>query len=320
MSIFNNILLGVDLAQCRPLSTSGFSAVAREAIRQAIHMARLNSASLLILSAANITEDVLHPLAEEDRSQVSASLRAAGGKVLDDLVREASDEGVQATGKMVAGKGWSEIVRQVLRGKHDLVVVGTRNLTGLRRMLFGNTAMKLLRRCPCPVLVAKVGTDVTRLNILVTTDFTATSDDAVRLAISLAEQTNSWLDILHVVEYPLDRLWSSGLADAKEKQYHKTIRANADRIMKEHLEQTDYRALGGRVRIHLADGVGIPDVAIQTFIQVHGIHLLVMGTIGRGGLPGIMIGNTAERLLPEVHCSVLAIKPRDFVCPMKLEE
>jgi universal stress protein E len=44
-----------------------------------------------------------------------------------------------------------------------------------------------------------------------------------------------------------------------------------------------------------------------------------MGTIGRGGMQGIMIGNTAERLLPEIQCSLLAVKPPDFVCPIKLE-
>jgi universal stress protein E len=64
-------------------------------------------------------------------------------------------------------------------------------------------------------------------------------------------------------------------------------------------------------------GTGVPDVAIQHFIQLNQIHLLVMGTIGRGGIPGIMIGNTAERLLPEVQCSVLAVKPPDFVCPVE---
>jgi len=63
--------------------------------------------------------------------------------------------------------------------------------------------------------------------------------------------------------------------------------------------------------------VSLPDIAIQHYIEVHNIHLLVMGTIGRGGIRGIMIGNTAERLLPEVHCSVLAVKPPDFVCPIE---
>jgi hypothetical protein len=42
----------------------------------------------------------------------------------------------------------------------------------------------------------------------------------------------------------------------------------------------------------------------------------LVGTIGRGG---IMIGNPAERLLPEVHRSVLAVKPPEFQCPVQLD-
>jgi nucleotide-binding universal stress UspA family protein len=43
------------------------------------------------------------------------------------------------------------------------------------------------------------------------------------------------------------------------------------------------------------------------------INQLVMGTIGRTGLPGFVIGNTAEHLLTEVTCAILVVKPPGFV-------
>jgi universal stress protein E len=43
----------------------------------------------------------------------------------------------------------------------------------------------------------------------------------------------------------------------------------------------------------------------------------VMGTISRGGIPGVLVGNTAERLLPRLDCSLLTVKPEDFVCPVE---
>jgi universal stress protein E len=46
--------------------------------------------------------------------------------------------------------------------------------------------------------------------------------------------------------------------------------------------------------------------------------LLVMGTISRAGLAGVLIGSTAERLLDRVDCSILAVKPEDFVSPVTL--
>jgi universal stress protein E len=331
MTVFKNILVGVDLARCKPLALSGLSQVALEPIHWAIQLAKLNSARLLFFSASNIGEDVLLPLAEEDRALVRTTVLQAGSKLLHDLVRQANKENVEADYKQVAGKGWLEIIRQVLRGKHDLVVVGTRDITSFRRMLLGNTSMKLLRRCPCPVLVTRAptfasgvlgagahrGPEVPTLNMLVATDLKAASENALRLAIALAGSMNAQLHVLHVVEYKLADVCNIGLPDAKQDQYRRKVRTQAQEILQTQLDKTEYQKLGSRIEIHLAGDVGIPDVAIQHFIQVHNIHLLVMGTIGRGGIPGIMIGNTAERLLPELHCSVLAVKPPNFVCPVE---
>jgi nucleotide-binding universal stress UspA family protein len=92
-------------------------------------------------------------------------------------------------------------------------------------------------------------------------------------------------------------------------QYHQRVRAAAEETLHRQLANTSYQAMGENCRIHLADGVGIPDIAIQHYLNLHKIDLLIMGTMARGGF---LIGNTAERLLPEVHCSVLAIKPPGF--------
>jgi nucleotide-binding universal stress UspA family protein len=48
--------------------------------------------------------------------------------------------------------------------------------------------------------------------------------------------------------------------------------------------------------------------------------LVVMGTVARTGVPGFIMGNTAETILEQIDCSVLAIKPPGFVTPVTLEE
>lgn len=319
MQVFKNILVGVDLAQWQPDGLAAPNPIVMEPIEWGIRLARLCSARLTFFSAANISEETLSPLAEEDRSHVRQAVMQAGGKVLQNLVEQAHGDGVDARAKIMPGKGWHEIIRQVLHERHDLVIVGTRNVTSIRRMLFGNTSMKLFRRCPCPVLVTKVGTDARSLNILVATDLKPASDDALRLGIALTRQMNARLHVLHVVEYKLDDICSIGLPSDKQSEYRRRIRAHAEALLEAQLRTTDYKSLGDRIQVHLASGVGVgvPDVAIQHFIQLNQIHLLVMGTIGRGGIRGIMISNTAERLLPEVHCSILAVKPPDFVCPVE---
>jgi universal stress protein E len=44
--------------------------------------------------------------------------------------------------------------------------------------------------------------------------------------------------------------------------------------------------------------------------------LVVMGTVSRSGIPGLLMGNTAERLIDRIDCALLTVKPKDFVCPV----
>lgn len=57
-------------------------------------------------------------------------------------------------------------------------------------------------------------------------------------------------------------------------------------------------------------------IAILDFVKKRKIDLLAMGTAGWGGVKGMFIGNMAERLLPQLPCSVLAVKPTGFQCPI----
>ncbi len=69
-------------------------------------------------------------------------------------------------------------------------------------------------------------------------------------------------------------------------------------------------------RCHLV--LGSPEEAIPKFATREGIDLIVMGTVARTGIPGLLIGNTAEKILDSVECDVLSIKPEGFVTPVTL--
>jgi universal stress protein E len=73
-----------------------------------------------------------------------------------------------------------------------------------------------------------------------------------------------------------------------------------------------------RVHLHLRRG-GLEEV-IPEFVVAHGVDLVVLGTVARTGIAGLLIGNTAERLLQRLPCSVLAVKPNGFVSSVRLEE
>jgi nucleotide-binding universal stress UspA family protein len=65
---------------------------------------------------------------------------------------------------------------------------------------------------------------------------------------------------------------------------------------------------------------GDPRKTIPEFTNEIKADLVVMGTVARTGLSGFFMGNTAETILNQLNCSVLAIKPPGFVTPVTLDD
>ena len=70
--------------------------------------------------------------------------------------------------------------------------------------------------------------------------------------------------------------------------------------------------------MHLVKGEA-SDV-ISAFIPKNGVDLVVLGTVARSGVSGMIMGNTAEKILDRMECSVLALKPSNFACPIQMED
>lgn len=311
MAVFNSVLVGVDLLQAGGLDSSSFSPPVEEAINNGLWLAEKACASVTFFAAIDMPEEKLRSL-ETDRSQeINPRLRA-----LDRLVDSAKQLGLTATAKLVSGQAWVEIIREVEQGRHDVVIVGTRNVGALRRFLFGSTAMRLLHNCPCPVWVTRPKLRPLPHNILVTSDFSPVSDITVKLGLAIGELSGAKVSLLHAVDFIVDRKWSVGLLYYSTEEYHAQVKAEAH----EQLASQLARIAGGKpsatIELHIVAGESIADTAILEFIEHHQIDLLLMGTIARGGLSGASMGNTAERLVTHVPCSMLAVKPADFKSPI----
>ena len=68
-------------------------------------------------------------------------------------------------------------------------------------------------------------------------------------------------------------------------------------------------------RTHLAKGPA--SAVIPHLARTLRVDLVVMGTVARTGIPGLIIGNTAESILSDINCSLLAVKPDGFVTPIR---
>jgi universal stress protein E len=233
---------------------------------------------------------------------------------LADLVRRAQDDAVQADGVLSAGPAWFALTRRVLSAGHDLLVVGTHDPHGLRRLVLGSTARKVMHECPCPVWVSKPGAEAAPRKILIASDLSPLSDAAVCLGLTLGSLGGADTHLLDVVAFPFDPQWSTGVTASSTRLYHERLRADAHKGLQAQVTRSGAPAAGYPLTLHVADSDGLLDHAILEFIQEHHVDLLVLGTAARHGLWGLLLGNTAERLLPDVPCSILAVKPADFRC------
>jgi len=215
-----------------------------------------------------------------------------------------------------------ETIRFVLEERCDLLLKGRDKPKAGAAITF--TDRKLLRKCPVPLLLLKkvAKKKFTRILAAVDPDPSQHSRlhlhrDVLKLATSLAERENAALDVIHAWE----TFAAATLQGPRFKLTEQEIKGLADeecRMRKSWLEDmvAPYDTAHVRIELHLLQGP--PSQVILDFAGRRKSDLVVMGSVARSGLPGLLIGNTAEQVLDRLNCSTLTIKPADFQCPVKI--
>jgi len=250
------------------------------------------------------------------------ALREAQESQLKSLVRKRARKGVTTQCKVLTGIPFIEIGREVVRGQHDLVMKPAEGKGGLSRRLFGSTDMHLLRKCPCPVWIKKPTTRKKYARVLAAVD----TDPAIaanaelnrsilELAESIARKEGSELHIVHGWSVPHEKLMHSGRARMSPTDVKRVVR-DCKRSHKAELDAllAKYDFGGLKTKVHLLKGD--PADAISSVAKKSRVELVIMGTVARTGIPGFFIGNTAEKTLSRIDCSVLALKPAAFSTPV----
>jgi len=243
---------------------------------------------------------------------------------VDTLVADMVKQGVDARSLVVTGTPFLEIIRQVLRDKHDLVILAAEGKGGIKKRLFGSTSMHLMRKCPCPVWVVKQAQTwpYTRTLAAVDPSTSATESDSLnplilQLASSMASKEAGELHVIHVWHlFGESYVRIRGMTDDEIREARERERLRHRECLNTLLEQVDVTEL--KPHLHLIEGD--PVERIPELVMEQGIDLLVMGTVCRTGVGGFLIGNTAEEVLNQIDCSVLTVKPEGFVTPVTQED
>jgi nucleotide-binding universal stress UspA family protein len=88
-----------------------------------------------------------------DVAQFEASLQAEAEARAKEIVARAGNKAVQIETQVIIGEPFSDICRMAEDEKVDLIVMGSHGRTGLRHVLLGSVAERVVRHAPCPVLV-----------------------------------------------------------------------------------------------------------------------------------------------------------------------
>lgn len=297
------IVVGVDFTPC-----SG------SALRQAIRIAAWSRATVQAVHVieplvARDLEEALSPFQADVRTQITqdagrtwkeftAGIPEVGGLELDVEI----DHPVSA------------ILRRVRERSAALLVLGTHGTTPADRGA-GTLAMACVRKAMTSVLLVREP-DVGPFGpVVACIDFSSTSLKALEQAVRMAVQDHAVLHVLHVFDAPWRRLHYRAPTPQAAPDYRKQYRDGLQRQLEVFCDPFRQEMARLETRYAVFDFAG-PSAGIAEYARQVAADLVVLGTRGRTRLRDLLLGSTAERVVREARCSIVAVKPEGFEHPL----
>jgi nucleotide-binding universal stress UspA family protein len=281
------------------LFATDFSSAAGAAIPYAAALVKRYGATLHIL---HVRPPVVNPMTPPETWRASEeAAKVEAGQQTQELLTHFV--GIQTEIQIKEGDLASNLAAEIQQHNIDLVVIGTRGRSGIRKFLLGSTAEEIFRQAPCPVLT--VGPEVHQkkiraaefTQILFATDFSQEANAAAPYAISLAKECNACLTFLHVIA----EAKAGDLVDPSE------LVASSERLL-DNLIPADDQAWSVPECVVETGSVAekILDVAAR-----RGADLIVLGVRQPHGFPGAATHlpiATAHKVVSQANCPVLTVR------------
>lgn len=188
----------------------------------------------------------------------------------------------------------------------DLILMATHGYKGLKHVMLGSTTERVVRQARCPVLIVRAANRTgaaLRLNrILVPTDFSEHSRDALRYAIAFGKRFNATLTLLNLI-YPQYYVTNPDYLPYDFGELFEETRRAAKRDVAALVEATSFGGVPFKTRIE----EGHPTEHILEFAAKSGADLIITSTHGRTGLKHAVLGSIAEQVVRYAKCPVLVV-------------
>ncbi|MBF5032928.1 MULTISPECIES: universal stress protein [unclassified Micromonospora] len=227
----------------------------------------------------------------------------AARQQVDELVRKAAaDAAADRPGLTVHGEvfdGPPALVLQERSADAGMLVLGSRGHGGFGGLLAGSTAVSVAAHAHCPVVVVRDGQAATSGPVVVGSDGSESALRALGFAVERAAQRDVPLRVLRAWEPPGDR-WVP--PDFDPEQVAASERAAAE------AELAPWRESFPDVPVEIE---AVPGSASALLVEAsRSAQLVVVGSRGRGGLRGMLLGSVSQQLIQHSHCPVAVVRER----------
>lgn len=300
MKSYSNLVVAID-----------FTPSCKNALREAVRLATLNFAKL---TAIHVMDEFLVEELKRALSTDQATVRAEWQEKLRKFVEESEVNATAVEIEVRIGHPFLEISDCCRVHGADLLIMGakgSRNEPGR----VGVIAAKCVRKAPVDVLLVREDACGPFKHLVTCVDFSENANKAVQHALVLAQQDGASLDCLHVYQSALAMsLDYGGLVAPMPIGIDNQALEIWQKEMAKFIEplQAEYPSVN--VRPVTLERVNIRE-AILEHVKETGADMVVLGTRGKTGLRELLIGTTAEKIVANAPCSILAVKPEGFATP-----
>lgn len=295
------------------LVTDGTEA-SEAAEKSAMELAKSHGASVSIV-------DAIRP-----RSTIAKWLTSKYEDTFNDHVAEKEEQleraadrfrkaGIQANMELLFGRSSEAIVRKAITENADLVIRYMKGPNSRRHFgRFGATAINLMRVCPCPLLlVGDKPISEPKVLACVDAEHQRAENQPILSAAKTIAPNSASLHAVYCWTYPQERVLREHFDQTTLNTYLERAAEHYQAIYSRFIDMYDMKAFAGG--LHLEDGE--PANVIPKMCREEGVDVVVVSSSRLNHPLQSLLGSTVEELLNEIPCSMLVVKPQDFVSPVK---
>jgi universal stress protein E len=312
METYQNILVVID-----PTTNE------QKALNRAIDLAsKINHSSdsqtkvCAFLSIFDFSYEMTTILSSEERDVMRQSMIKDKELWLKSLISESNTD-IEITCQVVwHNRPFESIIEQVLKQGYDLVIKGTHQHDKFKSVVFTPTDWHILRKCPCPVLLVKEHEWPSNGNIVAAVNVGSDEAEHHSLNAKITEEAKQLAQLIQANVHLVNSFPGTPVNIAIEipefnsTEYNDTMFKHHQQAMIAHANQFDINIVNTHVK------EGLPETIIEHVAAELDAELVILGTIGRTGISAALIGNTAEHVIDQLNCDVLALKPDGYISPL----